>query len=72
MPCPAMYTVGKAVRIFGDSAPITALEVAAKPLGSIPVEIYKEGALYKSHGSGRLLTQSTIVVFWLSWYRPAF
>ena len=28
--------------------------------------------LYKSHGSGRLLTQSTIMVFWPSWYRPAF
>ena len=29
-------------------------------------------ALYKSHGTGQLLTQSTIVVFWPSWYRPAF
>jgi hypothetical protein len=25
--------------------------------------LQKEGALYRSHGSGRLLTQSTIVVF---------
>ena len=29
------------------------------------------GALYRSHESGRLLTQSNIVVFWPSWYRPA-
>jgi hypothetical protein len=27
------------------------------------VRICREGALYKSHGSGRLLMQSTIVVF---------
>ena len=35
------------------------------------IRICREGALYRSHGSGRLLTQSTIVVFWPSWYRPA-
>jgi hypothetical protein len=32
----------------------------------------RKWALYKSHGTGRLLTQSTIVVFWPSWYHPAF
>ena len=36
------------------------------------VRVLQREALYKSHGSGRLLTQSTVVVFWPSWYRPAF
>lgn len=29
----------------------------------------ERGALYKSHGSGQLLTQLTIVVFWPNWCR---
>ena len=36
------------------------------------VRVLQREAIYKSYGSGRLLSQSTIVVFWPSWYRPAF
>ena len=38
----------------------------------VPVRVLQREAMYKSYGSGRLLSQSTIVVFWPSWYRPAF
>jgi len=48
---------------------LTISDPDAKP---VSIRICREGALYRSHGSGRLLTQSTIVVFWPSWYRPAF
>jgi hypothetical protein len=37
----------------------------------VSVRVLQKEVLYKSHGTGRLLTQSTVVVFWPSWYRPA-
>jgi hypothetical protein len=40
--------------------------------GEYDVRVLQREAIYKSYGSSRLLTQSIIVVFWPSWYRPAF
>ena len=36
------------------------------------VRVLQREAIYKSYGSSRLLTQSTIGVFWPSWYGLAF
>ena len=61
-------------RLASTSAGIQTVETGRLVVLSglfIGVRICRGGALYKSHGSGRLLMQSTNVVFWPSLYRPA-